>query len=103
MKIKNNTVIELTESDVKDIIVEHFKKNGYDVSNENVTFSVGTRLEGYGMAEHQVTCFNGARVDCNTMSEEPIKIKKCKYCNGKGLVQIAPDVRGLKKCPVCTK
>lgn len=29
------------------------------------------------------------------------KIKKCKYCDGKGLVQIAPNVRGLKKCPHC--
>lgn len=26
---------------------------------------------------------------------------KCKHCNGKGLVQIAPNVRGLKKCPFC--
>lgn len=27
--------------------------------------------------------------------------KKCKYCNGTGLIQIAPNVRGLKKCPYC--
>lgn len=26
---------------------------------------------------------------------------KCKYCDGKGLVQIAPNIRGLKKCPYC--
>lgn len=26
---------------------------------------------------------------------------KCKYCNDTGLIQIAPNVRGLKKCPYC--
>lgn len=27
--------------------------------------------------------------------------KKCKHCNGKGAVQIAPNIRGLTKCPFC--
>lgn len=29
------------------------------------------------------------------------KIANCKYCEGKGIVQIAPNVRGMKKCPYC--
>lgn len=29
------------------------------------------------------------------------KKEKCKYCNGSGLVQIAPNVRGLKICEHC--
>ena len=27
--------------------------------------------------------------------------QKCKNCKGKGLVQIAPNVKGLKECPYC--
>lgn len=26
---------------------------------------------------------------------------KCPKCNGRGAVQIAPNVKGLKRCPVC--
>lgn len=26
----------------------------------------------------------------------------CPECNGSGFVQIAPGVRGIKACPVCT-
>ena len=29
------------------------------------------------------------------------KIIKCKHCKGTGIVQIAPNVRGLKVCPYC--
>lgn len=35
------------------------------------------------------------------MKENKENNKKCKYCNGTGLIQIAPNVRGLKKCPYC--
>jgi DnaJ-class molecular chaperone len=30
-----------------------------------------------------------------------IEMETCPKCNGTGLVQIAPNVRGLKKCPFC--
>ncbi len=26
---------------------------------------------------------------------------KCQFCDGRGAVQIAPNVKGLKRCPVC--
>lgn len=29
-------------------------------------------------------------------------MEKCKNCNGTGFVQIAPNVRGIKKCPMCS-
>jgi DnaJ-class molecular chaperone len=29
------------------------------------------------------------------------KPKKCKHCKGKGIVQVAPNARGIKKCPFC--
>lgn len=29
------------------------------------------------------------------------KAKKCKKCKGIGLVLIAPNVNGVKQCPVC--
>ena len=29
------------------------------------------------------------------------EMETCPKCNGTGLVQIAPNVRGLKKCPFC--
>ena len=27
--------------------------------------------------------------------------EKCNYCNGTGMVQVAPNARGIKKCPIC--
>lgn len=45
---------------------------------------------------------NGTIVNAENLHEANEKHdKKCKYCNGKGLIQIAPNVRGLKKCPYC--
>ena len=36
------------------------------------------------------------------MSKETIKPwRNCKNCGGTGLVQIAPNVRGLKRCLIC--
>lgn len=30
-----------------------------------------------------------------------VESPKCPNCNGSGLVQIAPNTRGLKSCPIC--
>lgn len=32
-----------------------------------------------------------------------MKKYKCKHCKDTGYVQIAPNVRGIKKCPYCNK
>lgn len=64
MEIKKNITIELSENDVKDIIVDYLKREGYVVVAKDVRLSVGSRLEGYGMAEHPVNYFEGAFVKC---------------------------------------
>ncbi len=65
MNIKKNITISLSEEDVKEIISDYLNRNGYEVKKENITFPVGSRLEGYGMAEHPVYYFKGACVSCN--------------------------------------
>ena len=35
------------------------------------------------------------------MTEKDKKQKKCKYCNGRGLVITEKDTKGLKECPYC--
>ena len=65
MEIKNNITIELTEEDVKEIIAKHLKFEGYNVKSSDVKLSVGSRIEGYGMSEHEVNYFRGCYVHCN--------------------------------------
>lgn len=64
MDIKKNIAINLSEDDVKQIIVDYLKGVGYDVTTNDVSLSIGSRTEGYGMAEHEVNYFNGAYVNC---------------------------------------
>jgi hypothetical protein len=64
MEIKENITINLSEEDVKEIIVDYLNKKGYKVKSDNVKLSIGSRLEGYGMMEHEVTYFKGAYVNC---------------------------------------
>ena len=33
--------------------------------------------------------------------QEDMENTKCKYCNDTGLIKIAPNVRGVEKCPYC--
>lgn len=40
--------------------------------------------------------------DAQRANEKHDKVTKCEYCKGTGLVQIAPNVRGLKKCTFCS-
>ena len=54
--------------------------------NANYTYKDGITVNAY----------DGQRAD-----EKYEKMKKCEYCKGTGLVQIAPNIRGLKKCPYC--
>ena len=64
MKIKKNITINFSEDDVKQIIAEHVKREGYETTVENVDIFVGSRLEGFGMAEHPVYYFKGCNVSC---------------------------------------
>lgn len=64
MNIKKNITINLSEEEVKQIIAEYLYNEGYKVRADDVTLSVGSRLEGYGMAEHEVHYFKGAYINC---------------------------------------
>lgn len=64
MEIKKNITIELSENDVKEIIADYLKREGYAVKSDDVSFSIGTRCEGYGMAETYINYFKGAFVKC---------------------------------------
>ena len=64
MEIKKNITIELSESDVQQIIADYLNKDGYDVTPTDVSLSVGQRLEEYGLMEHSVEYFKGAFVKC---------------------------------------
>jgi|GEM_PF-728844 len=35
--------------------------------------------------------------------DKPKKTDECTYCRGTGLVQVAPNARGVKTCPYCKK
>lgn len=64
MKVKKNITIELSEEDVKKIIADYLSKEGYKATPDNVRLDVSSRLEGYGMGEHEVTRFNRAIIKC---------------------------------------
>ena len=63
MKVNRNITIELSENELKKLVVEHLKKEGYDVKVENINFSVGSKIEGDDyLSEHQVLYFKGCTV-----------------------------------------
>ncbi len=64
MKAKKNITINLSEDDVKQVIVDYLKRKGYEVTNNDVRLSVGSRSEGYGMSERKANYFKGAYVNC---------------------------------------
>ena len=64
MEIKKNITINLSEEDVKKIIADYLKREGYDVTVNDVSLSIGSRCEGYGTAEHKVSYFKGAYINC---------------------------------------
>lgn len=64
MEIKKIITIELSEKDVKEIIADYLIKDGYPVTADDVTLSSGSRIEGYGLDEHEVNYFKAAYVKC---------------------------------------
>ena len=59
-----NIRIELSETDCQEIIAKYLKEKGYSVVYTDIEFSIKTRTEGYGMAEHGVPYFEAAYVKC---------------------------------------
>ena len=62
MDIKKNITIELSDLDIKEIIVDYLKQKGHNVCPKDIKFLHGSRLEGVGMTQHTVDYFDGARV-----------------------------------------
>ena len=62
MDIKKNITIELSDLDLKEIIVEYLKQKGHNVCPKDIKFLYGSKLEGFGMNQHSVEHFEGARV-----------------------------------------
>ena len=60
MEILNKITIELSQKDLKEIISDYIAKQGYKA--ENVEFSYGKRLEGYGMMEREMPYFDGCSI-----------------------------------------
>lgn len=65
MEVLKNITIHLTEEDVKQIIAEYVnRQKGYSVTPEDVTLKIGSVLQGYGTAEHEVQIFERCDVNC---------------------------------------
>ena len=63
MKIGNNITITLTPTEIKELIAEKCREQGYTtVEAKDVTFDVGMELQGYGQGEHNEVVFRGCRI-----------------------------------------
>jgi hypothetical protein len=65
MNLNVSTIVNLSEKDVKSIIKEYLENQGYKVCGD-VKINISSRIEGYGMNEHNVTSFTGATVNVTT-------------------------------------
>ena len=68
MKVKKNININLSEDDVKQVIIDYLKKDGYEVIKDDINFSIGIRLAGHRFAEYKQPYFKGVCV--SSSSEE---------------------------------
>ena len=66
MEIKKNLTINLSEKDVKNIVVDYLQKNGYQVSEHDVKFLVNKKwTEDYDERyQNEYLCFEGCVVNC---------------------------------------
>jgi len=53
--------LTLSEETINDIIKEYIINQGYKMEGK-ISFKIGSRCEGYGMAEQEVVYFEGASV-----------------------------------------
>lgn len=67
MEIKKNLTINLTEEDVKNIIVDYLKKDGYKVSADDVKLLVNKKwTDDYDERyQNEILYFEGCNVNCN--------------------------------------
>lgn len=67
MEVKKNLTINLTEYDVKSIIVGYLEKSGYKVSADDVKLLVNKKwTEDYDERyQNEILYFEGCSVNCN--------------------------------------
>ena len=67
MEIKKNLIINLTTEDVKNIITEYVKKQGYNVCNDDLKFIIKKRYteDCDERFQAEILCFEG----CNIIKE----------------------------------
>lgn len=69
MKVERTVKVELTADELKQIVAEYLRKDGFDAEKEDVTFNVGRHSEGFGMMEHEVIKFTGCTVKASVGAE----------------------------------
>ena len=66
MKISKTVEITFNEKELKSLIAEKLRSEGYNASENDVNFHVGMRCEGYGPGEHNTPYFR----DCTVSYKE---------------------------------
>lgn len=66
LNVIKSITITMGENDVKEIVAEYLRQNGYNVNANDVTLSVGMEWTGYGMDERQVARFK----ECSVVLKE---------------------------------
>lgn len=64
MEITKSTKIELTESDIKEIICDYLHTKGYNVNDKDIKFNIGHKYNGdcYGMYSNYTEVFEGCDI-----------------------------------------
>ena len=61
MEILKNVTIKLSQKDLEEMIKDYVQNKGYVVNSYR--WLSGSRLEGYGMNEHETNYFDGVHVE----------------------------------------
>ena len=62
--------VKLSKEDLKELIKEQIKNEGFVVDKENISFDITSVWRGYGQDEHEVTEFAGCTITCEGHSKE---------------------------------
>lgn len=65
MEIIKTIVIKLSKDELKKIIKEHVKSEGFTIDEKNISFELTSVWRGYGQDEHKETEFAGCSIICN--------------------------------------
>ena len=70
MNIEQCISIDLSEQDLKEIVLDFVRKHGYETDIKNIKFDVCTTTRGYGPGEYQETVLRGCKVKCSGLVKE---------------------------------